>query len=101
MSFIHILEDCEFNSQKPIMKVLLDTEFSKEIRICMAKDTEMSEHSSPKPIAVQVIEGKIIFGVNGVEHTMVAGTFVTFEGNIQHHLKALEDSILRLTIFKG
>lgn len=101
MSLIHILEDREFNSQKPVMKALVDTDFSKEIRICMAKDTELKEHSSPKPIAVQVVEGKIIFGVNGEEHTMAAGSFITFEGNIKHHLKALEDSTIRLTIFKG
>jgi quercetin dioxygenase-like cupin family protein len=60
----------------------------------------MKEHKAPFPITVQVIEGKIDFGVEGANFELVTGDLIGLEANIPHDLKAIEESIVRLSLSK-
>ena len=89
-----------FSGEKIMTQVVLESEFSKEIRIAMSKGQVMKEHQTKFPIVVHVLEGKISFGLSGNVHTMEKGAVITLEGNVPHDLKALENSIIRLTLSK-
>ncbi len=91
----------EYQEKRPAIKVLLETDAGKEIRIAFKKEQVMKEHKTPFPIVVEIFEGEIEFGVNGDKHNLKKGALVCLEGNVPHDLKALEDSIVRLSLNKA
>lgn len=101
MKTASIYQDLEFNENKPAIKVLLETDFTKEIRILLNKGQEMKEHQTPYPIVVELVSGAIIFGVEGKEYDIEKGDLLTLAGGIPHHLIAKEESIVRLTLSKS
>lgn len=96
-----LIQNIEYNENKPKVELLLDTEFTKEIRILLKAEQVMKEHQTPYPIVVEVFKGKIDFGVENKIHHLIKGDIITLEGRVTHDLKALEDSIVRLTLSKG
>ena len=100
MKTVNINEAIEFNEKKPIIKVLFETNFTKEIRIAMQKGTLMKEHKTSYPIVVEVVEGNINFGVEGDVLNLKKGHLIALDGGVPHDLKATEDSIIRLTLTK-
>lgn len=91
-------ENISYNSTKPSIMVLLETESSKEIRIVFKKGQVMKEHKTPFPIVVEVFKGSIIFGVMGVQKNLDEGGIIALEGGVPHDLRATEDSIVRLSL---
>ena len=89
-----------FNDHKITTEVLIESSFSKEIRILLKKGQIMKEHKTPFSIVVHVLEGEIDFGVKETIHALKKGAILTLEGNISHDLKAKEDSVIRLTLSK-
>lgn len=96
----NILQGIEYNEKKPEITVLFETDFTKEIRIAMHKDNVMKEHKTSFPIIVHVIDGNIEFGVNLQVKNLIKGDLIALEANVPHDLKALENSIIRLTLTK-
>ena len=101
MKTASIYQDLEFNENKPAIKVLLETDFTKESRILLNKGQEMKEQQTPYPIVVELVSGAIIFGVEGKEYDIEKGGLLTLAGGIPHHLIAKEESIVRLTLSKS
>ena len=66
---------------------------------CMAKGTEMSDHTSVRPAFVQVIEGKGTFNLEGEEIEMNTGVFIDMEANAVHGLKAEENTTFILGLY--
>lgn len=81
--------------------MLCESEFSKEIRITMAKDAVMKEHMAPNAIIVQVLRGGIEFEMSGKILVMNEFDMITLPAFIPHSLKALENSIIRLSLSKS
>ncbi len=100
MAKANIYNGVEFNEQKPVVSVLLETDFTKEVRILMHKGTEMAKHQTSFPIVVEVVEGIIKFGVNGEVLTLEKGALIALDGGVAHDLKAIENAIIRLTLTK-
>lgn len=93
-------ENLNFSDQKIVTKVLLETSFSKEIRILLKEGQIMKEHKAPFPIIVHVLEGVINFGIQGKEHLLMNGDIINLDANVPHDLSAQKDSIVRLTLSK-
>lgn len=93
-------EDLEFNEHKIVTKVILESSFTKEIRILLKTGQVMKEHKAPYPIVVHILEGLIDFGVQGTVQSLGKGAILTLEGNIPHDLTAIEDSVVRLSLSK-
>ena len=93
--------DLAYNEKAPAIKVILDTSFSKEVRILFKKGQVMKEHKAPFSIIVHVLKGKIDFRIQGIAEPLKAGCIVTLEGNVFHDLTACEDSVVRLTLLKA
>lgn len=94
-------ESIVYNDTKPAINVLLETESSKEIRIIFKKGQQIKEHKTPFPIVVEVFNGAIDFGVNGIKNHLIIGNLLALEAGIPHDLTALEDSIVRLSLSKN
>jgi quercetin dioxygenase-like cupin family protein len=95
------LNEVNFDDNKVSIKVLLETDFTKEIRIAMKAGQEMKEHKAPLPIVVQVIQGEIDFGVGDQRHRLRTGDIIALEPSVSHDLLAKQDSVVRLTLSKG
>ena len=93
-------ENADFNDDKIVTKVILESSFSKEIRILLKRGQVMREHKAPFPIIVHVLDGAIDFGVNGEINQLNKGAIVTLNANVPHDLTAREDSVVRLTLSK-
>lgn len=89
-----------YNEEKVAIKVMMETEIAKEIRILFRKGQTMKEHKAGFPITVEVHQGLIEFGVKGEKLSLVAGDLISLDANVPHDLFAQEDSIVRLTLSK-
>ncbi len=100
MKVASFLENIKFNPDKPALSLLLDTHFSKEIRIVFKKGQVMEDHQAPFAIIVHVIKGIIDFGVNNEVLKLNEGDILSLKPQEIHNLLAIEDSIVRLTLSK-
>lgn len=92
--------EIEFDDPRVKTKVILETSFSKEIRILLKKGQLMKEHKTPYPILIHVLEGNIELGLYGEVCSMIDGDIIALEGNVPHDLTAKENSIVRLSLSK-
>ena len=91
----------QFNRDRITTSVILETSFSKEIRILLAKGQKMKEHKTPFPIGVHVLRRCNRFWSSRREiSSLEKGAIIALEGNIPHDLTALKDSVIRLTLSK-
>ena len=93
-------ENLVFNENRIVTEVLLESSFSKEIRILLKKGQIMKEHKAPFPIIVHLLNGEIDFGVQGNTQYLKTGDIITLDANVPHDLSALKDSVVRLTLSK-
>lgn len=96
-----ILTDLEFNETKPAIKVLLESNYSKEIRIAFNKGQLMKAHKTSFPITVEIFEGTLNFGVSGKVYHLKKGDIISLPANEVHDLEATDKSIVRLTLSKN
>jgi quercetin dioxygenase-like cupin family protein len=100
MKQTNIFQDLVYNELKPAVMMILETAFSKEVRIAMKKGQLMKEHQTPYPIVIELVEGEIDFGVNATKQPIKKGDILTLDGDVPHDLLAIKDSIVRLTLSK-
>ncbi|WP_233897376.1 AraC family ligand binding domain-containing protein [Tenacibaculum piscium] len=101
MKVASFLEDIKFNEHKPAVSLLLDTDFSKEIRVVFKKGQVMEDHQAPFAIIVQVIKGAINFGVDNEIKQLNTGDLISLKPQVVHNLTALDESIVRLSLSKS
>lgn len=97
----NLLDNIEYGDKKPVIKILVDNDFSKEIRIVFKEGQEMKEHKTSFPIIVEIVKGTINFGVEGQSHLLTEGSLIALAPSIAHDLIATQDSIVRLTLHKS
>lgn len=95
-----ILQNITYNQSKPAVEILLETAFTKEIRLAFKRNQVMKQHQTPLPIVVEIVEGHIDFSVEAEILSLHKGDLVALEGGVPHSLDAKQDSIVRLTISK-
>ena len=100
MQITSLYDQIQYDEQRPALRIMIDNEHIKEIRIVFKAGQEMKEHKTKFPIVIQIVEGQIDFGVEGRRVQLPKGSLIALEGNVPHDLKAVEDSIVRLSLSK-
>lgn len=101
MKTANILNELSYHDEKPQVTLLMETANTKELRICLQEGVEMKEHKAPFPIVVEVFQGEVLFGIGEEKYPLQSGMMVSLEGGVYHNLKAIKDSIVRLSISKS
>ncbi|HLV39422.1 cupin [Xanthomarina sp.] len=100
MKLASLVNHVEYHETRPTIQVLMETESGKEIRIAFKEGQVMKEHKTPFPIVVEIFEGAIDFGVNGIVHQLKKGDLIALEGGVPHDLTAVKTSTVRLSLNK-
>lgn len=98
MNTASLLEQLVYKEDRPAVTHLLTTKTTKEIRIVMKQGQIMKEHKAPYPIVIEIFEGNIDFGVNGVKQPLKKGDLIALDENVPHDLSCISDSIIRLSL---
>ncbi len=88
----------EYPREGIISKEIKKTDKTDVSLFCMAKGTEMSEHTSTKQGFIHVLEGKGIFNLEGKDIEMKEGVFFFMKENAVHSLKAQENTSFLLML---
>lgn len=87
-----INELIEYSKKGILSKDIVKNDKLNTTLFCMAKGTEISEHTSTKQGFVYIIEGNGIFNLEGKNITMSPGVFIYMKENAAHSLKASENT---------
>jgi quercetin dioxygenase-like cupin family protein len=99
MKHVKLLETMRYSDENIIMDELMETPYSKEIRIAMQRNQVMRDHQSSFPITMQVIEGEIRVSCESYETLLKANELLSMEAGVKHHIEATQDTVVRLTLF--
>jgi nitric oxide dioxygenase len=91
-------EVMKFSEKGIFSKVLAKTNISNHTLLCLAKGTEMSEHTSTREAAVTVLKGKGTFVLRRKKIKMKPGVFIFMPKNAPHSLSADEDLAILLSL---
>ena len=91
-------QSAKFEPEKVAVNVLAQNASAKEIQILMAQGSQMKEHKAPFDISVQVLRGEVEFSVSGDTAVLKELDMVSLKANEPHSLRALKDSIVRLSL---
>lgn len=88
----------EFPKQGIFSKVLVKTDISNHTLMCLAKGSDLSEHTSTREAAVTILKGKGTFVLSGKKIKMKPGVFIFMPKNAPHSLSASEDLAILLSL---
>ena len=97
-SFINIQDQIEYPAQGVLSKVLLKDDNCQYTIFCLAKGTEISEHTSSRNATINVIEGEGLLTLEGEEICLKNGVFVVMPSNAPHSLQAKSNLCFLLTL---
>ncbi len=101
MNTASFLKDLEFSGKSVVIKALIVSDFGREIRITFKKDQVMKEHKTQYPITVMTLEGSIEFSIGKEKTILNSGDIIAVDGDIMHQLKALKQSVVKLSLHKN
>ena len=96
---VNMLEAISYSDENVLIDELMVTPCSKEVRIVMQKNQVMRDHASDYPIMLNLLEGVVKLTIEEEEYIIKRGELVLLEAETKHHLDALDNSVLRLTLF--
>jgi len=88
----------EFPKEGVFSKVLVKTDISNHTLMCLAKGSDISEHTSTREASVTVLKGKGIFVLNGKRIKMKPGVFIFMPKNAPHSLSAKTNLSILLSL---
>jgi len=90
----------EFPKDGIVSKVFLDRPETNMTLFCMSKGQEITEHTSSKPAAVHVLQGKGVIYLGNEKYDAEPGLWIFMPPEQKHAMKATEDFVFLLTLFK-
>jgi quercetin dioxygenase-like cupin family protein len=88
----------EFPREGVFSKVLVKTPVSNHTLMCLAKGSDISEHTSTREAAVTVLKGTGTFVLGSKKIKMRPGVFIFMPANAPHALSAHQDLAILLSL---
>jgi len=98
--FKNLNEIMEFPKEGIFSRVLAKSDTFNYTLMCLAKGSNIDEHTSTKNGCVQVLKGKGTFKLFDQEIKMEPGVFIFMPANAPHSLKAEENLAILLCLNK-
>ncbi|GMA40260.1 cupin domain-containing protein [Mobilicoccus caccae] len=76
------------NPQSTTSRVLLDNPLLRVVNFSFDAGQQLTEHSSPRAVVVELLEGRMRFTVEGEPHLMNAGDVIYLAPGARHALDA-------------
>ena len=83
--------------QATTSRTVVSNDAVRVVAFAMDAGQELTDHSAPRPVVVQVLQGSLTFGLAGVAHQLVAGDVVYLAPSERHSL--LATSACRFVLF--
>ncbi|MCX6353321.1 MAG: cupin domain-containing protein [Candidatus Aureabacteria bacterium] len=93
-----LYEAMEFPMEGVFSKLLAKGDISNHTLMCLAKGTDITEHTSTREAVVTILKGKGLFILNGKKIRMKPGVFIFMPKNAPHALRADEDLAFLLSL---
>ncbi len=93
-------EMAEVADQGIVSKTVVENEHHKLVHFTFAPGQELSEHTASVPAVIQVVEGKGRVILGGVTHEAVPGKLFYMPAELKHAVKADEELVILLTMFR-
>lgn len=90
----------EVADQGIVSKTVVENEHHKLVHFTFAPGQELSEHTASVPAVIQVVEGKGRVILGGVTHEAVPGKLFYMPAELKHAVKADEELVILLTMFR-
>ena len=94
----NILSMIEYPREGILSKEIVKTSQLNVTLFCMAKDSELSEHTSTKEGTVYVLEGDGVFNLEGKDIVMKSGVLIHMNSNAVHSIIVKENTSFILTL---
>ena len=94
----NLFEMMEFPREGVFSKVLAKGGSSNHTLMCLAKGTDISEHTSTREAVVTVLKGEGVFVLYGKKIKMEPGLFIFMPKNAPHSLSASENLAILLSL---
>lgn len=98
--FIELLAACPIVPGAIVSKPLLNLPEGRVVVFAMDAGQEISEHRAPFTSTVQVLDGRLRFGVETTEREMEPHDWLVMPANAPHRLTALQPTRFLLTLLK-
>lgn len=102
MRTFNLYKDIEFNERKAHAQSLHSNEEGRALRFALLPEQEIKDHEAThSPVHLVVLQGKGMFtGADGVERECEAGMMVVFDAGETHSVRALDDKLVYIAIYK-
>lgn len=98
MKATSIVSNVQYSDIKPVVTLLMETQFTKEIRIALKEGQIMPEHKTSFPIIIEIVEGQTYLDVGKDGYILDKGDLIALDANTLHNLKAQVNTIIRLSL---
>ncbi len=93
-------QNLNYSDERIVTELILETPFSKEIRILLRAGQTMKEHQASHPIILHLLSGQIDVGVESQVQPLSEGDIITLDSHVMHDLHATQDAVVRLSLSK-
>lgn len=94
----NLYEMMEFPAEGVFSKVVARGDVSNHTLMCLARGTDISEHTSSREATVTVLKGSGVFILNGRKIRMEPGVCIFMPARAPHALRASEDLAFLLSL---
>ena len=84
-----------------LSRVLYRDDHLRVVGFAFDEGQELTDHTAARPAILQVVTGRIVLDLDGAPVELAPGSWVRMEAHLQHAVRALEPTIMLLTLLAG
>lgn len=93
-----VAEEVEIPEEGILSRVLFKDDQIRVVVFGLDTDQELSEHTAAVPAVLQVVSGRLVATLGSDTRELGTGSWVHLSPNLAHSVRALEPSVLLLTL---